>query len=188
MNQAYGNSINLVSFSNYDSFNNQILNGIIKAKKNLLIGSFSFQNIRIKLQNRYIKFSRILGNLIQKGVAVYILSQPGACRSSIIRELKQLYGDNKNLMIRSCSRVHLKTIIIDLKIAYIGSANITGHGLGTRSKSKRNFELGFITTKTDVISKVARNFLDILNGNYCNSKDCYYYLNSKSKRSCNGIR
>lgn len=187
MTQMYEKNVNLISFSNYEVFNEKILNQIIQTRKILLLGSFNLQNIRLRLNNRYIKFSEILEKLTKRNVAIYILLQPRARKSSVIQSLRYINKNYKNLIIRTCSRVHLKTIIIDLKIAYIGSANITGFGLGTRSKAKRNFELGFITTDKEIISNVTRNFLDIFKGKYCNSTNCYYYKNSKSKRYCDGI-
>jgi phosphatidylserine/phosphatidylglycerophosphate/cardiolipin synthase-like enzyme len=181
------NNTSLISFKDYKILKRLILEQIHACKKHILIGTFNLQNIRLKLAGNYYSLSHILGGLIEKGVGIYILLQPRACRSTLIRELNNKYKNYKNLKIRSCGRVHLKTIILDLEIAYIGSANITGFGLGTRSISKKNFELGFITTEKNVISEVAHNFLDIFNGKYCNSNACFYFKNYKSKRQCDGI-
>ena len=41
--------------------------------------------------------------------------------------------------------VHFKLIIIDSTIAYVGSANLTGAGMGMKSPKKRNFEAGILT-------------------------------------------
>ena len=181
------NNTSLISFKDYKIFKRLILDQIPTCKKHILIGTFNLQNIRLKLSGNYYPLSQILGRLIEKGVGIYILLQPRACRSTLIRELSKKYRNYNNFKIRSCSRVHLKAIILDLEMAYIGSANITGFGLGKRSISKKNFELGFITTEKNVISKVAQNFLDIFNGKYCNSKNCYYFKNYESKRQCDGI-
>ena len=44
-----------------------------------------------------------------------------------------------------CPRVHFKLIIIDSTIAYVGSANLTGAGMGMKSPKKRNLEAGILT-------------------------------------------
>ena len=44
-----------------------------------------------------------------------------------------------------CPRVHFKCIIVDGMMAYFGSANLTGSGMGAKSERKRNFENGVLT-------------------------------------------
>lgn len=39
-----------------------------------------------------------------------------------------------------CPRAHFKMIILDFESAYIGSANLTGAGIGMKSSNHRNFE------------------------------------------------
>ncbi|MHA1270414.1 MAG: phospholipase D-like domain-containing protein [Candidatus Helarchaeota archaeon] len=181
------NYTRLISFNNYELFEKQILNQILNIKKYLLIGTFNLQDLRIKINNSYIPLSEIIEKLVKKGVSIYFLLQPKACNTSFIRKMKKLTLISKNIAIKSCPRIHLKTIIIDLKLAYIGSANLTGFGLGTRSRSKRNFELGFITYDKNIISEAARNFIDIFNGKFCRSGVCFYYRNKYSKRYCEGL-
>jgi len=41
-----------------------------------------------------------------------------------------------------CPRVHFKLMIFDLETVYIGSANLTGAGMGLKGENKRNFEVG----------------------------------------------
>lgn len=44
-------------------------------------------------------------------------------------------------------RIHTKAIITNEKEAFIGSANLTGAGVGAKSPFCRNFEAGFVTDK-----------------------------------------
>ena len=44
-----------------------------------------------------------------------------------------------------CPRVHLKAVIVDGELLYLGSANWTGAGLGAKGSGRRNFELGIVT-------------------------------------------
>lgn len=78
-----------------------------------------------------------------------------------------------------CVRNHAKVVIIDDKIAYIGSANITKAGLGQGVISPGNFEVGLLTENHDVIASLESHFLNIINGNYCEgchrSDNCVEY-------------
>ena len=66
-----------------------------------------------------------------------------------------------------CPRVHLKTVIIDGKFAYSGSANLTGAGMGAKSEHKRNFEAGFITDDRKLVGKMMQQFDNIWRGDHC---------------------
>ena len=54
-----------------------------------------------------------------------------------------------------CPRAHFKSVIVDGKIAYSGSANLTGAGLGAKGKDRRNFEGGILTVSGAVASELA---------------------------------
>ena len=57
-----------------------------------------------------------------------------------------------------CPRVHFKIIVIDQKICYVGSANLTGAGMGMKSPYRRNFEAGIITDASDIVNAVIEEF------------------------------
>lgn len=71
------------------------------------------------------------------------------------------------LCLKICPRVHFKAVVIDRAWAYVGSANLTGAGLGAKSDEKRNFELGFCTEDFDVIDRVTALFEAIWSGAEC---------------------
>jgi len=79
-----------------------------------------------------------------------------------------------------CPRVHLKSVIIDGEVAYTGSANLTGAGMGAKSPNKRNFEAGIVTTEENLVSKIMEQFDDIWRGSHC--QDC------KRKKYCADYR
>jgi phosphatidylserine/phosphatidylglycerophosphate/cardiolipin synthase-like enzyme len=66
-----------------------------------------------------------------------------------------------------CPRVHFKSIVVDGKFAYCGSANLTGAGIGAKSDSRRNFEAGFITEDKDLINAIMDQFDSIWMGSRC---------------------
>jgi phosphatidylserine/phosphatidylglycerophosphate/cardiolipin synthase-like enzyme len=61
-------------------------------------------------------------------------------------------------------------VIVDGKRLYLGSANLTGAGLGMKGKSKRNFETGILTKDPRLVSAVAAEVGEIAGGKRC--ADC----------------
>lgn len=57
-----------------------------------------------------------------------------------------------------CPRVHFKIIVFDLKTAYVGSANLTGAGLGMKGKNTRNFEADVLSSNKDFVKNAAEQF------------------------------
>ena len=71
------------------------------------------------------------------------------------------------LQIRMCPRIHLKCVIVDGRLLYLGSANWTGAGLGAKSERNRNFELGFVTEDEGMLDDVQALYEHLWNGGEC---------------------
>lgn len=71
------------------------------------------------------------------------------------------------LQLRMCPRVHLKTVIVDDRTMYLGSANWTGAGLGAKGPTRRNFELGVMTDDPAFIDPVRATYERIWSGGAC---------------------
>ena len=69
-----------------------------------------------------------------------------------------------------CPRVHFKMMIFDHSMAYIGSANLTGAGIGMKSARTRNFEAGIITDDPELVEAAMNQFDSLWAGFKC--KDC----------------
>jgi phosphatidylserine/phosphatidylglycerophosphate/cardiolipin synthase-like enzyme len=63
--------------------------------------------------------------------------------------------------------LHAKTVIIDSIAMYLGSANLTGAGLGAKADGKRNFEMGIWTQSSDLIDAVLEQFNALWEGRNC---------------------
>ena len=61
----------------------------------------------------------------------------------------------------------IKHIIIDGKLAYTGSANLTGAGAGIKSEHTRNFEAGIVTTDYTLIEHIMNQFDEVWRGEFC---------------------
>jgi phosphatidylserine/phosphatidylglycerophosphate/cardiolipin synthase-like enzyme len=83
--------------------------------------------------------------------------------------------DRKHALVRGglelkiCPRVHFKAVIVDKAWVYLGSANLTGAGLGAKADGRRNFELGLCTEDFDTLDRVSALFEAIWSGAECAS-------------------
>ena len=66
-----------------------------------------------------------------------------------------------------CPRVHFKLIIMDMKICYVGSANLTGAGMGMKSANRRNFEAGIMTDSPEIVDAAIEEFDKVWRGSEC---------------------
>lgn len=73
----------------------------------------------------------------------------------------------QHLALRRCPRVHLKTVIVDGELLYLGSANWTGAGLGAKGEHRRNFELGIVTDDAQLLDDIQARFERIWSGREC---------------------
>jgi len=71
------------------------------------------------------------------------------------------------LELRLCPRVHLKVVVVDGELLYLGSANWTGAGLGVKRPDRRNFELGMVTGDSLLLDQVQAIYERIWSGGEC---------------------
>ncbi|MCW5832385.1 MAG: phospholipase D family protein [Labilithrix sp.] len=123
---------------------------------------------RARARGRYVSFFESLGDLARRGVDVCILhaSPPSG---PLAREMARLAagGGSGAVKMRRCPRVHLKMIAIDGRLLYLGSANLTGAGLGAKSAGRRNFEMGIVTDSEAMLDAAQERFDRIWRGAEC---------------------
>ncbi len=185
-NFIFSDKLQLISFKNMEIFK-KVISRIHKTKTSLIIGTYNLQDIQIEVGGLSTSLSEVLKKLARRGVKVLIILAPFMQRSQFIHTIRNNRLDSGNILIRFCRRMHFKTIISDLQYAYIGTANLSGAGVGMKSIRKRNFELGFVTYNTNVIADIATTFMEIFNGEYCSEKCCHFFENSYQKEPCFGI-
>ncbi len=110
---------------------------------------------------------RAFARLSAPGVEIRLLHS-GVPSGPFLAELKRHVP--ANLRMRRCPRVHVKAVIVDGRTMYLGSANLTGAGLGAKSPRRRNFEAGVWTDELALIDPVADMLDEIWNGRHCD--DC----------------
>ena len=108
----------------------------------------------------------IVRQLAARGVEIRLM-HAGTPSSAALMELKKALP--KNLIIRRCPRLHTKTVVIDAQRMYIGSANLTGAGMGAKADGRRNFEMGVWTKEPAMIDAVLGEFNALWEGHRCES-------------------
>jgi phosphatidylserine/phosphatidylglycerophosphate/cardiolipin synthase-like enzyme len=85
------------------------------------------------------------------------------------RELRRWPRLRRALALRSCPRVHVKAVIVDGALVYLGSANWTGAGLGAKGEGRRNFELGMLSRDDLLLDEIQAYYDWIWQGRPCAS-------------------
>ena len=118
---------------------------------------------------------QIFDELVVAGVEIRILhaSPPSLPFRQELRRcahLKPGGGRRGSFELRLCPRVHCKIVVVDGALAYLGSANWTGAGLGAKGEGRRNFELGLLSRDDLLLDDVQAFFDAIWRGQPCT--DC----------------
>lgn len=151
----------------YDLYKEIILSRLPKASKSVWIATANLKDLHVEQDGRYVSLVRVLGELSAEGVDVRILHS-GNPSSPFGKSLgkSRSFGSQK-VRIRRCPRSHFKAILIDNSVLYLGSANLTGAGLGAKAEERRNFETGILTQNPVVLREVREMFRLIWDGEFC---------------------
>lgn len=143
--------------------------GLLSAKVSIDIATADFKAMLVPTKGRRRAPSIIehLRKLAEKGVEIRLL-HAGTPSSAALQELRKALP--RNLTIRRCPRLHAKTVVVDCRRMYLGSANLTGAGLGAKAEGKRNFEWGIWTESPAMIDSILEQFNLLWEGRRCN--DC----------------
>ena len=143
-----------------------IIDRIPKARKFLWLGTSDLKDLHVEKAGRMAPFLEILSDLIEKRVEIRLLhaKEPGPAFRKDFDKYPNLIKGMERIL---CPRVHFKSVVIDGEFVYTGSANLTGAGMGAKSRDKRNFEAGIITDRTDIIEQVIEQFDAIWRGQHC---------------------
>ena len=151
--------------ANTDHYN-LVLSRVASVRKSLWIGTADIKDLYV-LQGRTEKpFLGVLAELLGKGVEVRLIhaKEPGPnFRADFDR-----YPRLAQLLERAlCPRVHFKIIVIDQMVCYVGSANLTGAGMGMKSPRRRNFEAGILTDEPSLVTAAIEEFDKVWRGSEC---------------------
>ena len=145
------------------------------AKKFVWLATADLKDMYIDKNAKKVPFLEILSDLIKKNVEIRLLhaKEPGPVFRKDFDKYPNLIGGMERIL---CPRVHFKSVMVDGRLAYSGSANLTGAGMGAKSKDRRNFEAGIITDDKNMVAKIAEQFDNVWRGAHC--REC------KRKKFC----
>ncbi|MFI5307599.1 MAG: phospholipase D family protein [Polyangiales bacterium] len=152
----------------------RVIAAVLAAKRSVWIATANLKELMVEApvqmpgrRRDYRSVLELLAGLADRGVELRILhaSLPSrAFREEFDRHRILVRG---GLELRMCPRVHLKTVIVDAELLYLGSANWTGAGLGAKGEGRRNFELGIVSNDEQLLDQVQSMYEAIWRGKPC---------------------
>jgi phosphatidylserine/phosphatidylglycerophosphate/cardiolipin synthase-like enzyme len=155
-----------IQFITDEQLYEQAVEPIASATSFVWIGTADIKDLHVHHKGNVRSFLAVLDSLVRKRIAIRLLhaKEPGANFRKSFDKYPLLW---KSMERQLCPRVHFKHIIVDGKFAYTGSANLTGAGLGIKSKNTRNFESGIVTTNPEMIDRIMTQFDEVWMGKHC---------------------
>ena len=152
--------------TNEEIYREVLLAEVPLAKQFLWIGTSDLKDLHVAKGKRMVPFLEILSDLLDQGVVVRLIhaKEPGpAFRKDFDRYPNLIEGLERML----CPRIHFKSVVVDGRFAYSGSANLTGAGMGAKGPHRRNFEGGIVTTDPDLLAPIMEQFDSLWIGSHC---------------------
>lgn len=145
-----------------------VLQRCAAVKHDLWIGTADLKDLYVGKGTKVEPFLAVLDRLLKQGVEVHLLhaKEPG---ENFRADFDRYPGLWNRLERRLCPRVHFKIMIFDCATAYIGSANLTGAGIGMKGEGNRNFEAGILTDEPHLVDAAADHFDSVWRGDHCRS-------------------
>ena len=146
----------------------EVLSLIAGIKQSLWIATADIKDLHIMKGSVSVPLLGELAALVQRGVSVRLMhaKEPGPIFREEFDRYPVLFTGMERVL---CPRIHFKMMIFDCEVAYIGSANLTGAGIGMKSDGKRNFEAGILTDEPGLVDAAADHFDSVWTGAHCPS-------------------
>ena len=144
-----------------------VLEKLANARESVWISTANLKAMYVEHKGEFVPVLDVFSELARRGVELRILhaelpSRP--FRQAFDRKRKLVQG---GLQLKICPRVHFKCVLVDGAWVYLGSANLTGAGLGAKDEHRRNFEVGFGTEDFEVIDQVTALYESVWSGAEC---------------------
>lgn len=145
-----------------------VLDKLMNARESVLIATANVKAMMVELSPKDFRpVADLFAQLAKRGVEINLLHAELPSRPFRDAFDKHERLTSGGMTLKICPRVHFKAVLIDGAWVYLGSANLTGAGLGAKHADNRNFELGFVTEDFEVIDQVSALFDAVWSGSTC---------------------
>ena len=156
----------MLKFISNSSHYKEVLSRVQSVKHMLWIGTADIKDVYIEMGKEKKPFLALIAMLIRRGVEVRLIhaKEPGQNFREDFDKYPVLYDHLERVL---CPRVHFKMMVFDGKEVYVGSANLTGAGIGMKGEDKRNFEAGILTDNPEIVEQAMNQFDEVWIGKHC---------------------
>ena len=153
--------------SNSDHYK-EVLSRVQSVKHNLWIGTADIKDLYVEVGKVKRPFLALIAQLIRHGVEVRLIhaKEPGPNFRQDFDKYPVLFDRLERVL---CPRVHFKMLVFDCKEVYVGSANLTGAGIGMKAETTRNLEAGILTNDPEIVEQAMTQFDEVWIGKHCKS-------------------
>ncbi len=146
----------------------EVLSRVQSVKHTLWIGTADIKDLYVEVGGEKKPFLALLAALIRRGVEIRLIhaKEPGPNFREDFDKYPVLFSRLERVL---CPRVHFKMFVFDCKEVYVGSANLTGAGVGMKAETTRNFEAGILTDDPQIVGQAMNQFDEVWMGKHCKS-------------------
>jgi phosphatidylserine/phosphatidylglycerophosphate/cardiolipin synthase-like enzyme len=155
---------------NREHYTRLIAEKIPETTQFLWMATADLKDLHVARGKRFIPFLAVLAELVGRGVSVRLMhaKEPGPrFREDFDKYPELMHPELFERVL--CPRLHTKAVIIDGKLAYVGSANLTGAGIGAKNDRRRNWEAGILTDERHLLKPLMNELDTLWMGAHCAS-------------------
>ena len=158
----------MTTFISNSAHYKEVLERIKTVKHTLWIGTADIKDVYVDIDGEVKPLLGLIAQLICRGVEVRLIhaKEPGQNFRDDFDKYPVLFDRLERVL---CPRVHFKILVFDGKEVYIGSANLTGAGIGMKAETTRNFEAGILTDDPGIVERTMTQFDEVWIGKHCKS-------------------
>ena len=142
---------------------------IPSAKRFVWIATADIKDLHYqRTARKFDTFLSMFDDLVTEGVEIRLIhaKEPGPRFRKDFDRFPQLINSDRFERVL-CPRNHMKAVIVDGKRAFLGSANLTGAGMGAKSATRRNFECGMMVDSKETVGGLMEMFDQLFIGEHC---------------------